>query len=115
MIETKIREYLMQKVSAPVYLEVPAKSPSEYILIQLIDAGKVEHVDAATFSVIVRSKTLYDTALLRDIVKDALFDAISLSCISHVDQGGEIAGIDSSNKVYQYDLTFNFYYYKEET
>ena len=115
MIEVVLREYLIDELSIPVYMEVPKSAPSEYVLLQLIDSGRINHVDAATFSVIVRSDSLYGAAQLRDSVKNALFDSISLSCISHADQGGEMANVDSANKVYQYELIFNFFFYKEET
>ena len=115
MIEVTLRNYLEDKLSVPVCMEVPKSIPASYVLLQLIDSGRIDHIDAATFSVIARGDSLYSAAQLRDEVKDALFDAITLDCISHVDQGGEISGIDSANKVYQYELTFNFYFYKEET
>ena len=115
MIEVTLKEYLDEKLIAPVYMEVPKSIPSEYVLLQLIDSGRIDHIDAATFSVTVRSNSLYSAALLRDEVKDALFESTSLNCISHVDQGGEMASVDKANNVYQYELTFNFYFYKEET
>lgn len=114
MIEVTLRQYLEDELSVPVVMEVPKSIPSEYILLQIIDSGKIEHIDAATFSVIVVSNSLYSAAVLRDRVKEALYNSISLDGISHVDIGGEVSGIDSANKAYQYDLTFNFYYYKED-
>ena len=115
MIEVTLKEYLEDNLSVPVELEVPKSIPTKYVLLQIIDAGRIEHINAATFNVIVRGSTLYSAAQLRDEVKSLLFDSITLSCISHVDQGGELADIDSANKVYQYELTFNFYFYEEET
>lgn len=115
MIEVTLREYLENELNVPVYMEVPKSIPASYVLLQLIDAGRIDHIDAATFNVIVKGDTLYSAAELRDEVKAALLNSITLNGISHVDQGGEIAGIDSANKTYQYELTFNFYFYKEET
>ena len=115
MIEVTLREYLDEKLSAPVYMEVPKTIPSEYVLLQVIDSGRINHVDAATFSIVAISNSLYSAALLRDEIKDALFESTSLNCISHVDQGGEMASVDKANNVYQYELTINFYFFKEET
>ena len=115
MIEVTIREYLSEVLNVPVYMEVPKNIPSEYVLLQLIDSGRINHIDAATLNVIVTSNSLYNVAELSNKVKDALLDSISLRCISHSDLGGEMASIDSANNKYQYALTFNFYYYKEET
>ena len=101
MIEITLREYLEEKLGVPVLMEVPKEKPSEYILLQLIDSGKINHIDAATFSIVAISDTLYNAAELSNKIKETLLDSITLNCISHVDLGGE--------------LSFNFYYYKEET
>ena len=116
MIEVAIRDYLANKINPiPVLMEQPKNPPKEYVLLRLADAGVVNKVDAATFFVTVRSSTLYETAQLRDSVKDALLDAISEDFITSSTLGGESAQTDSANNVYQYELTFNFYYYREET
>lgn len=116
MIEVAIRDYLEQELDPiPVLMEQPKTPPKEYVLLQLVDAGLINKVDAATFFVTVRAETLYETAQLRDLVKDALLNAISENFITNSTLGGESAQIDSANNVYQYELTFNFYYYREET
>ena len=115
MIEIAIREYLSEILNVPVYMEVPKSIPSEYALLQLIDSGRINQIDAATISIVAISNSLYGAAVLSNKIKDALLDSISLRCVSHVDLGGEISGVDSANEKYQYELTFNFYYYKEET
>ena len=116
MIEIAIRDYLAQVIDPiPVLMEQPKTPPKEYILLRLTDAGCINKVDAATFFVTVRSSTLYKAAQLRDLVKDALFNVISEDYITSSTLGGESAQTDSANNVYQYELTFNFYYYREET
>ena len=116
MIEVAIRDYLAQIIDPiPVLMEQPKNPPKEYVLLRLTDAGVVNKVDAATFFVTIRSDDLYRAALLRDSVKDALLDAISEDYITSSTLGGESAQTDSANNVYQYELTFNFYYYREET
>ena len=116
MIEVTIRDYLTEKLEyVSVLMEQPKNPPIEYVILQLVDSGKINHIDAATFFITVRSNSLYNAAQLRDRVKDALFDAITLDCITNSSLGGESASTDSTNHVYQYTLTFNFYYYREET
>lgn len=115
MIEVALREYLAENLNKiGVYMEQPKTPPKEYILLRLADSGRINHIDAATFFVTVISDSLYSAAQLKDTVKDLLFDAISLDYISHASLGGESATLDSSNRVYQYNITFNFYYYREE-
>ena len=116
MIEVTLRNYLLTGLqNVPVVMEQPKNPPGKYVLLQVLDAGRINHIDAVTFNVVVIAGNLYDAAALRDDVKDLMFEAISLDEISHVSIGGERAGTDSANHVYTYELTFNFYYYKEET
>lgn len=117
MIETALKNYLDTGLeSVPVMLEYPKKQPKQFVVLQLADSGKINHIDAATFFITVYdTDSLYEAAVLKEKVKDLLFDAISLPGISNSSIGQERAGTDSANHIYKYDLTFNFYYYREET
>ena len=114
MIEITVREYLVNNLDVGVYMEQPEDPEREYVLLQLMDSGRTNQIDAATFFVDVRSDDLYRAAQLRDEVKEAMLGIISLDGISHVDLGGEQAQTDSANHLYKYNLTFNIYYYREE-
>ena len=116
MIEVAIREYLENNlVNIPVVMEYPKNPAKKFILLQLADGGQVNHIDAATFFVTVYADSLYEAAELKDKVKSFLLDATSLSGITKASLGQEQADTDSANHVYKYNLTFNFYYYREET
>lgn len=115
MIEVTLRNYLEANLEGiPVVMEQPKNPPQKYVMMRLADGGKVNHIDAATFFVDVIADNLYDAAALRDDVKDLLFNAITLDSITHSSIGGERANTDSANHVYKYELTYNFYYYREE-
>ena len=115
MIEVALRKYLEENLSVPVVMEHPKKPASKFVLLQLADGGQINYVDAATFFVTVYADSLYEAAEIKEQVKDLLFDAVQLPGISKSSIGQEQAGTDSANHVYQYNLTFNFYYYREET
>lgn len=116
MIEITIKNYLEENLNKiPVVLEYPKNPPKKFVMLQLADAGCINHIDAATFFITINAPSLYEAAELREQVKDILFNAVSLECISSATLGSDRADIDSANHVYQYDLTFNFYYYREET
>lgn len=116
MIEVTLRNYLESNLDGiKVFMEQPKTPPKKYVLLRLTDGGRIHHIDAATFFVDVIAQDLYSAAALRDLVKDLLFDAVHLDGITHSSIGGERADTDSANHVYVYELTFNFYYYREET
>ena len=115
MIEVALRNYLETNLDGvPVFMEQLKDVPQRYVLMRLSDAGRINHIDAATFFVDVVAESLYAAAELRDLVKDLLFDAITIDSITHASIGGERANTDSANHVYKYELTYNFYYYREE-
>lgn len=114
MIEVALRQYLEAGLDVPVLMERPKTPPEKYVLLRLTDGGRINHIDAATFFVDVFAKDLYSAAVIRDQVKDLMFDAVSLDGISHSSVGGERSNTDSANHVYTYELTYNFYYYREE-
>ena len=115
MIEVALREYLEFNLGdVPVVMEQPKNPPKKYVQLRLTDGGKINHIDAATFFVDVKASGLYSAAVLRDQVKDILFNATELGGITHASIGGERANMDTANHVYVYELTYNFYYYREE-
>ena len=116
MIEVKLKDYLETNLNnISVVMEYPKNPPEKFVMLQLADGGCINHIDAATFFVTVNAPSLYEAAQLRDQVKDIMLGATELACISSARLGGDRADIDTANHVYQYDLTFNYYYYREET
>lgn len=122
MIDVTIRNYIAAELSAiaeyatvPVLMEQPKTVPSEYVLLRRIDGGRTNQVDAVTFVIAARSTTMYKAAALIDTIKEILFDAIKLPAVTAAKLGGERIATDTANHIYQYELTFNFFYYREES
>lgn len=114
MIEIIIREYLESVLDVPVLLEVPKSVPSSYVLMRILDASETNHICAATFSFDITDTSLYKASILTESVRDALDGITILDSVSKAFMGGESSDIDSANKTYQYTLTYNFIYYREE-
>lgn len=115
MIEVTLRDYLADNMDIPVVMEHPKSSVKKFILLQLADGGQLNHIDMATFFVTVYADSLYSAAETKEKVKDLLLNAISIPGITKATLGQDQATTDSANHLYQYNLTFNFYYYREET
>ena len=114
MIQAIIRDYLLTElVTVPIYMEQPKSAPSEWVLIELGDSGITNQICAATLFIRCSAQSMYAAAALSESVKDAMLDAVKHDAISSVKIGGERSGIDTTNHIYQYDLTFNIFYYKE--
>lgn len=118
MIDVILKEYLETELETnfsevPVYMEQPQNLSREYVMLRMIDVGRINEIDAATFEVIIRSDSMYHTAQLRDCVKGILLNAITLDAISSAELGGGQMQVEPVNKAYQASLICNFYYYEE--
>ena len=115
MIQKIIRDYLVTELETiPVYMEQPKTAPEEWVLIELADSGLTNQISAATMFIRCNAQSMYAAAALSEIVKDLMLDAVKIDAISAVKIGGERSGIDTTNRIYQYDLTFNIFFYKED-
>lgn len=115
MVEVTLRNYLAENLSdVPVFMEYPKNPPQRFIMLQLADGGQTNHIDAVTFFVTIYAESLYAAAELKESVKTLLYESIIIPGITTSNLGQESAGLDSANHVYTYNLTFNFYYYREE-
>lgn len=112
MIEITVRKYLKTKlVDVPVFMgEVPAKAPEEYVLLTILDTGRTNYIDAATFNIESYSTTLLKSAALNQKVKEAMFNITSEPSISSSKCGGGSQNIDTATKTYCYETIFNLRY-----
>lgn len=115
MIEITVRNYLKNVLNVPVYIgEEPEKKPSEYVTLEIIDRGRINMIDGATFNIVSHSTTLMKAAELNHRVKDAMYGITELDNVSSskCSAGGGQA-IDTINKRYAYECVFNIYYMED--
>lgn len=111
MIEVTTRSYLKNKLDVPVYVgEKPANKANEYVLIETIDSGRVDMIDAVTMNFKSFSTSLIKAAELNLEVKKALFDFVEVDSISSCKYGGGSQSIDTQSKEYAYECIFNIFY-----
>lgn len=112
MIETIIREYLSNILGVPVLLEQPKEIPNEWVLMELINEGITNKISAVTFDFTSQADTQYNAKFLSDKVRDAL-DSMNLDVVSSAKFGGARYRMES--RKYKHTITYNFFYYREET
>jgi len=112
MIDVILKNYLEEQIEdTEIVFEQPANRPSIYVLIEKIDGGETNKIKASTFSIKTRALRQYDSAVLNEQIKDAMFGIIVLDEVSGIRQGGEYGRIDTSNKMYEYETIWNIYHY----
>ena len=114
MIETTVRNYLKDRLDIPVYVgEEPKTKPSEYVILEILDIGRINMIDAVTFNIVSYSTNLLKAAELNNRVKDAMYDITELDNVSSSKCGGGGQAINSVTKQYAYDCVFNLYYMED--
>lgn len=111
IIEAVIIEYLEKELGVNAYAEIPEEKPSEYIVVEKIDGGRINQINTSTLSVYAYADSLYKAVLLNERVKSALLNAIAIDDISSSKIGGENRSIDKANKEYRYETIINLYHY----
>ena len=110
MIEIDIIKYLSSALGVSVTGEKPTKKPTEYVVIEAIDSGRTNYIDAITVSIMSYSNSLLNAAKLDAKVRGAMYDIISLDNISSCKLGGGSQAIDKQTKEYAYESIFNLIY-----
>ena len=111
MIEEVVIKYLEDKLGIKAYAEKPNRKTSEYIVVEKIDGGRINQINASTLSVFSYADTLFKAAALNERVKETLLGIIELEEISSSKIGGEGRNIDSNNREYRYETIINLYHY----
>ena len=110
MIEKTIYDYLVSK-NIPVYMQIPANPPEEYVLIEKTGSGKRNHIKSATIALQSYAGSLYSAAVLNERVKDAMDEAIELNDISNTSLNSDYNFTDTTTKKPRYQAVYDITHY----
>lgn len=111
MIELLIKQYLETILNKQVCIgEKPRTKEPEYIVIESLNAGRVNGIDAVTLNLYSYATDMASAAVLNLEVKEAMFNAISIPEVSSSRLGGGGQNIDQETKTYCYESVFNLFY-----
>ena len=111
MIEHLIQKYLASALSVPVWLEVPAKPPDSFILLEKTGSGCTNGIFRATLAVQSYGATLYQAAELNEAVKAAMLEAATLPDLGAIRLNSDYNFTDTSTKRYRYQAVFDLTHY----
>lgn len=110
MIESQVISQLNSTLNVPAYMEEPKNKPQEYIVAQVVDSGRNNYIDAATFNITAYAGSLERAAELIGEVKQAMYGITSIPNISGSRLGGGGQEINTETRQYGYYCIFNLYY-----
>ena len=113
MIEVIIKNYLAEKLSVPVVLEVPADPPKSFVLLEKAGSSREEHIDRAMLAIQSHAPSMYEAARLNERVKAAMDSAAELDAVSASRLNSDYNFTDTTTKRYRYQAVYDLVYYDE--
>lgn len=110
MIELIVLNHLKKELDVPVYMEMPANAPEEFVLIQKTGSGEENFIKNASFAIQSYSDSLYNAALLNELVISAMKDIISIDDVSRSELNSDYEFTDTTTKFYRYQAVFDLVY-----
>ena len=113
MIEIIIKNYLAEKLSMPVVLEVPADPPKSFVLLEKTGSSREERIDRAMLAIQSYAPSMYEAARLNERVKAAMDSAAELDAVSASRLNSDYNFTDTTTKRYRYQAVYDLVYFNE--
>jgi len=111
MIEITIKEFVEQRISAPLFFEYPKEAPGRFVILKMQTDPREEFLESAILVADSYAPSLLEAMRLNEEVKNAL-DALSeLDCIAGSHRGGDYPFPDTANKRRRYQAVQNITHY----
>lgn len=111
MIEITILDYLTEKLEYPVYMEIPASPPEQFVLIEKTGGGSTNRIFTATIAVQSYAAHMYEAAALNEQVKQYMDEAAALPELCAVRLNSDYNYTDTASKHYRYQAVFDITHY----
>lgn len=110
MIEKIVHDYLNSELEVPVYMEKPEKEPMRYALVEKTGSGEDDHIFTATIAIQSYAESLYQAAVLNELVKGAMYGIVKLNSIGKAKLNTDYNFTDTTKKKYRYQAVYDLTY-----
>lgn len=111
MIEITILNYISERMSVPVHMEVPAKPTKRYVVLRKADSGRENHIITSIFVADCYAESLLEAAKLSAEMVAAMDSLPELDEICGVSLTGDYSLTDTSSKRYRYQVVYDITHY----
>lgn len=111
MIEVIVREYLLEMLDVPVFMEHQQKLTGEYVLIEKTGGSSKNFLKSATVAIQSYADSMYRASLLNEKVKTAMEQAETVLEIYGTHLNSDYNFTDTETKKYRYQAVFDINYY----
>ena len=113
MNEIIIKNYLAEKHSVPVEMEVQADTPESLVLLDKTGSSREERIDRAMLAIQSYAPSMYEAARLNERVKAAMDSAAELDAVSASRLNSDYNFTDTTTKRYRYQAVYDLVYFDE--
>lgn len=111
MIEQIIRDHLITVLAVPVVLEIPARLPETFVVLEKTGSGITNCIQRSTLAVQSYAPSLNQAAELNERVKAAMAQAAALPEMCAVRLNSDYNFTDTTIKRYRYQAVFDLTHY----
>lgn len=111
MIEQTIRDHLIAVLAVPVVLEIPARLPETFVVLEKTGSGITNCIQRSTLAVQSYAPSLNQAAELNERVKAAMAQAAALPELCAVRLNSDYNFTDTTIKRYRYQAIFDLTHY----
>lgn len=109
IIEEVVLNYLREELDVPVAMQEP-DNESRYVLIEKTGSSRENHINSATLAIKSHADSLYEAAILNELVKLAMDNIVSLNEISSSKLNTDYNFTDTTKKKYRYQAVYHLVY-----
>lgn len=112
IIEAVIRDYLKSNMEeCPVYLDIPADPPDEYVVIDKTGGSQTNWLNSATIAVQSYARSRYRAAVINEEVKTAMQSIVILKEIAGCHLSSDYNFTNTATKWNRYQAVFEITHY----
>ena len=107
MTELIFYQYLNTVLNVPVYMEIPASPPDDFVVIEKTGSSTENHIETATLAIKSYGGTMYKAAVLNEKLKQYMDAAVALPNVSSVKLNSDYNYTDVEEHRYRYQAVFD--------
>lgn len=111
MIEITVLDFLSARISAEVFMAVPARTPERFVVLRKADSSRENFVTTSMFVADSYAGSLLDAAKLNEEVKAAMDALPELDEICSSKLGGDYCFNDTASKRNRYQAVYDVTHY----
>ena len=112
MIETVVDDFLNDRLSAPVYTEIPKEPPDNFFAFEKTSGTQVNHICSSTFAIKSYGKSLYEVVVMNEELRHVmLYELIEAPEIASVSLNTDYNFTDAAAKKYRYQGVYDITHY----